>query len=72
MVNYVCPKCEKEFKQKGHYETHMKRVRPCTNNPRNTIIEQSATPPMAGLKFIDLFSGIGGFHLALKPNFLKF
>ena len=66
MVNYVCTKCEKEFKQKGHYETHMKRIRPCTNNPRNTTIEQPTAPPMTGLKFIDLFSGIGGFHLALK------
>uniref|UniRef100_A0A6C0KX43 DNA (cytosine-5-)-methyltransferase n=1 Tax=viral metagenome TaxID=1070528 RepID=A0A6C0KX43_9ZZZZ len=64
MVNYVCPKCEKEFKQKGHYETHMKRVRPCTNRP--PALTQEPTKPMAGLKFIDLFSGIGGFHLALK------
>jgi DNA (cytosine-5)-methyltransferase 1 len=66
MVNYVCPKCEKEFKQKQHYETHMKRVRPCTNKPRNNQIIEPPAAPMAGLKFIDLFSGIGGFHLALK------
>lgn len=29
MVKYVCQNCEKVFTQKGHYETHLNRKRPC-------------------------------------------
>jgi len=74
MVTYVCPKCEKDFKQKVHYERHEARVRPCTNKPRNVIIQPTTTTtntapsalPLTGQKFIDLFCGIGGFHVALS------
>lgn len=33
---FVCDMCNKEFKQKGHYEAHKIRKRPCA---KNTIIE---------------------------------
>jgi DNA (cytosine-5)-methyltransferase 1 len=66
MVTYSCPKCEKEFSQKQKYDTHMNRVRPCTNKPRNSVETNDDPKPLSGLKFIDLFCGIGGFHIALS------
>jgi DNA (cytosine-5)-methyltransferase 1 len=65
MVKYVCQKCEKDFKQKSQYERHIQRVYPCTNNSKNVIITPTNLP-LEGLKFIDLFCGIGGFHVALS------
>ena len=31
MVNYICEKCGKTFKQKGHYMKHLQRKTPCDN-----------------------------------------
>jgi DNA (cytosine-5)-methyltransferase 1 len=38
---YNCEKCGKEFKQKSHYTTHLKRKTPCINiiNPRINLLE---------------------------------
>lgn len=65
MVNLVCSKCGKEFKQKGHYERHITRTRSCSDKKEENIPIES-NKPLSGLKFIDLFCGIGGFHLALS------
>lgn len=63
MVNLVCSKCGKEFKQKGHYDRHLARIRSCSN--KSEVQEQCITSePLKGFRYIDLFSGIGGFHLA--------
>jgi len=32
MVKYSCNKCEKEFSQKSHYDSHNRRKTPCENN----------------------------------------
>ena len=37
MVDYVCINCNKIFTQKGHYDTHKKRKRPCK---KDTQIEE--------------------------------
>jgi len=151
MPIYTCERCLKEFSQKSHYNTHLKRKKPCQNNKGkieevvekmvneklnnslnirliggndNVVISQSNTNMISNtkfeemklnelkkyckenkikdisglkktdiidkirnhknmnketilknitkssnnhnLKFIDLFCGIGGFHLALK------
>ena len=65
MVSYSCPKCEKEFSQKQKFDTHMKRIRPCTNKPRNLVESSVVELQLKDMKFIDLFCGIGGFHIAL-------
>jgi len=64
-TKFSCPKCEKEFPTKTKCEAHMNRKSLCTNNPRNSK-ENATHLPLEGLNFIDLFSGIGGFHLALS------
>jgi len=41
MVEYVCSTCTKVFTQKGHYDSHIARKRPCKKNDTiETIIEQ--------------------------------
>jgi DNA adenine methylase len=32
MVSYTCDTCDKVFKQKGHYDSHQARKRPCKKN----------------------------------------
>lgn len=39
-TNYVCEKCSKSFKQKGHYEVHKKRKTPCKKPDFEKLIEQ--------------------------------
>lgn len=36
MPTYQCERCDKVFKQKGHYDTHLARKKPCE---KNTVIE---------------------------------
>jgi len=48
MVNYVCEKCTKVFKQKGHLETHEKRKKPCEkSNTIETLVEQKVKEALA-------------------------
>jgi site-specific DNA-methyltransferase (adenine-specific) len=42
MVNYSCETCQKVFTQKGHYESHIARKRPCKkNNTIEVLVEQT-------------------------------
>lgn len=72
MGTFVCSTCRKEFKQKGHYERHRANLRPCSaplqsqSQSQSHSQSQSQSQPLEGLRFIDLFCGIGGFHLALS------
>ena len=41
MVKYSCETCHKTFSQKGHFEKHMNRKRPCKkDNTLDILIEQ--------------------------------
>jgi site-specific DNA-methyltransferase (adenine-specific) len=43
MVEYICEKCNKQFKQKGHLTVHKKRKTPCFIKPSiETIVESSS------------------------------
>jgi DNA (cytosine-5)-methyltransferase 1 len=81
MVEHVCEKCEKVFKQKSQLDAHKNRKNPCKKDGAiEKIVEQKvqevlaklnivpAPPPPtpAPLKFIDLFCGIGSFHYSFK------
>lgn len=68
---YTCERCLKEFKQKSHYNTHLKRKTPCQNNQqiiKNEVNQKikELIPVHENMKFIDLCCGIGGFHQAMK------
>lgn len=66
MVKYSCERCGKNFAQKSHYDSHNRRKNPCENTIINTHVTPNKPKPIINkLKFIDLCSGIGGFHAGL-------
>ena len=81
MVNYSCERCGKEFSQKSHYDSHNRRKTPCQNNADKikALVDKAVEEKLKELnntnlivdnklKFIDLCSGIGGFHFGLKKH----
>ena len=48
MVEYICDNCDKVFTQKGHYETHKKRKRPCKKDTKiEALIERKVQEALA-------------------------
>lgn len=72
MVKYRCPRCYKLFSQRSHYLSHKKRKKPCDNIKEyvDTMVEKIMDDKKSkeDVKFIDLCSGIGGFHIGLAPS----
>jgi len=82
MVNYTCATCDRLFKQKGHYDAHMKRKRPCKKSVsmetlveqkvqealKNIIVQTAPQPPPKVLNMIDLFAGTGAFSHAFEET----
>jgi len=80
MVNYSCSTCHKIFKQKGHYDSHLLRKRPCVKDDTiDKLIERKVeeilqskthTEPnvniLKHIKYVDLFAGIGGFRYGIE------
>ena len=44
MSKYICDKCNKEFKQKGSYTTHITKKTPCVTNIKFIIEEEEPLP----------------------------
>jgi hypothetical protein len=40
-MNYICNNCEKDFKQKSHYNNHINRKNPCKPVKKNIYVEDS-------------------------------
>jgi len=60
MVEYTCPKCGKEFKQKGHYTRHINKKNPCISQKKLEEYNKSLKIDKR-LTVCDLFCGAGGF-----------
>ena len=79
MVNYSCSKCQKVFTQKGHYDKHLQRKRPCKkDNTIEKLVEEKVKEVLEKinikkedtkkLNMIDLFAGTGAFALAFQET----
>jgi DNA (cytosine-5)-methyltransferase 1 len=73
MVNYSCSNCQKIFTQKGHYDKHLQRKRPCKkDNIIEKLVEEKVKEVLEkinvnkSLKIGTLFTGIGSFEHALQ------
>lgn len=69
MVEYICKKCSKVFKQKGHYTIHINKKLPCITEEKireeiELKIKKEKTP-----KVVDLFSGAGGLTYGFNKDF---
>ena len=75
MVNYSCSTCQKVFTQKGHFETHQRRKRPCKkDNTIERLVEEKVKEVLESnkLKLVDLFAGTGAFtHAFQETNKVK-
>lgn len=59
MVKYSCEKCGKEFKQKSHYDQHMRKKNPCVHENKlkemiTNVVKESIEQPMNEVITIDI------------------
>ena len=54
MVKYSCETCQKTFTQKGHFEKHMSRKRPCKkDNTIEVLVEQKVKEVLSKSNMVD-------------------
>jgi hypothetical protein len=59
MVKYICETCQKTFSQKGHFDDHHKRKRPCKkDNTIEALVEQ---------KVQEVFSKVNDGDVKIEP-----
>ena len=51
MSKYTCEKCGREFKQKGHYTTHLNKKNPCVNELKiKEIVDKAVEEKISKIK----------------------
>lgn len=72
MVSYTCDICYKVFKQKGHYDSHKARKRPCQKNDAiEKLVEQKVQEALAKTNAPDISATQSSQQIELVKPFLK-
>lgn len=68
MTGYTCERCLKEFTQKSHYNTHMKRKTPCQNNKEKIKqeVEKRVNPELQNVILDEATSQVDPMELTKK------
>lgn len=68
MTGYTCERCLKEFAQKSHYNTHMKRKTPCQNNKEKIKkeVEKQVNPELQNVVIDEAASQVDPMELKNK------
>ena len=70
---HTCPRCKKEFAQKGHLTNHVNRKTPCVSEKviREMVAEEKKIKESQDVKVVDLFSGAGGLSTGFNDEPFK-
>ena len=69
MVKYSCKTCQKTFTQKGHFEKHMSRKRPCKkDNTIEVLVEQKVKEVLSKSNMVDDKKSESYTNKELKSN----
>jgi DNA (cytosine-5)-methyltransferase 1 len=68
MVEYQCTKCNRTFKQRGHFTSHSNRKTPCITEERMKELLKEELKLENSPTVVDLFSGAGGLTWGFVQN----
>lgn len=71
MVEYQCSKCNRSFKQRGHYTSHCNRKTPCLTEDQMRERIKKELKLENRPTVVDLFSGAGGLTYGFVENNYK-
>jgi hypothetical protein len=74
MSKYTCEKCGREFKQKGHYTTHINKKNPCVNESKlKEIVDKAVEEKISKIKNNIIFDTVEDETIIepLKPEDTK-
>ncbi len=71
MVEYTCDTCDKVFAQKGHYDSHKARKRPCKKNDIiEKLVEKKVQEALAKTNIV-VSSAVPVTHIEITKPFMK-